>query len=272
MADAMRESADAVVQIARISLAFGRVDRLTYHEDGVTRESDTDHTVMLGLIACAFAARHPEMGLDLGLVAQFALVHDLPEVYAGDTSTLRALSDSAARDKQTRENEAAYRIAGETGALPWVADTMELYEQREVPEARYVKAMDKVLPKLTHILNGGVCIHEGDMSVDEVAARYRQQDEEIRGYAADFPLIFDLRAELIGDLLEHYSESERLLESFKEAHIAAEELPDASVEQFEKRAMAISTARVLLDKAQVHATLSDADATRDVAAALRGDR
>lgn len=199
---AMREEADAVVQLARLSLGFGRVDRLTYHEDGVTRESDTDHTVMLALIACAFAARHPEMGLDVGLVAQFAIVHDLPEVYAGDTPTLRALDPAAARDKQAREDEAAYRIARETSALPWVADVLETYEQRELPEARYVKAMDKLLPKLTHILNGGVCIREGNMSLAEVASRYAEQDEEIRAYAAGFPLIFDLRAELIHDLMD----------------------------------------------------------------------
>lgn len=199
---ALRAEADAVVQLARMSLAFGRVERLTYHEDGVTRESDTDHTVMLALIACAFAARHPEMGLDVGLVAQFAIVHDLPEVYAGDTPTLRALDPSAARDKQARENEAANRIARETSALPWAADVLEMYEQRELPEARYVKAMDKVLPKLTHILNGGVCIREGNMSLAEVAERYAEQDEEIRAYAGDFPLIFDLRAELIQDLMD----------------------------------------------------------------------
>jgi putative hydrolase of HD superfamily len=198
---ALRDETDAVVQVARLSLAFGRVDRLTYHEDGTTRESDTDHTVMLGLIACAFAARHPDMGLDVGLVAQYALVHDLPEVYAGDTPTLRALGADAAREKEAREHAAWQQIERETKALPWVASAIAEYESRAAPEARYVKAMDKVLPKLTHILNGGVCVREGGMSLTEVASRYAEQDDEIRRYAADFPLIFDLRAELIGDLL-----------------------------------------------------------------------
>ena len=67
---------------------------------------------------------------------------------------------------------------------------------------------------------------------------------------------------------EHYREAERLLDVFKEAHIAAESMPDATVEQFEKRAMAISTARVLLDKAQVHATLAHADAAERNALAV----
>lgn len=206
--EALRAEADAVTQIARQSLAFGLVTRATYHEDGVTKESDTTHTVMLGLIACAFAAAHPELGLDVGLVAQYALVHDLPEAYAGDTSTLRALDPDAAQAKEDRERAAAERIAAETSALPWLATMIEVYEARQVPEARYVKAMDKVLPKLTHILNGGVSIHEGGMSIEDVAARYVEQDEEIRKYAADFPAIFDLRHELIGDLLARLRETE----------------------------------------------------------------
>jgi len=80
------EPAD-VVRLGQLALAFGRVNRITRHEDGTTPESDTDHTVMLGLIACALAERwYPH--LDRGLVAQYALVHDLVEVYAGDTPTL----------------------------------------------------------------------------------------------------------------------------------------------------------------------------------------
>jgi putative hydrolases of HD superfamily len=73
--------ADSLVDLARLALAFGRVDRTAvYHPDQTTPESDTDHTVMLGWAACAIAATwFPQ--LDLGLVAQFALVHDAPEVY-----------------------------------------------------------------------------------------------------------------------------------------------------------------------------------------------
>ncbi len=52
------DDVDAVVDLGRMALAFGRIDRITFYEDGGTPESDSDHTVMLGLVACAFAARH----------------------------------------------------------------------------------------------------------------------------------------------------------------------------------------------------------------------
>ena len=71
-------AADAL-SLAKLLLQFGRTNRITYHEDGVTPESDTDHTVMLGVMACAFAARYAPH-LNNGKIAQFAFIHDLVEV------------------------------------------------------------------------------------------------------------------------------------------------------------------------------------------------
>jgi putative hydrolase of HD superfamily len=83
-----------VIELAQLCLRFGRVDRATTHEDGQRHETDTDHTVMLGVIACAFASSCG-LDLDIGKVAQFALVHDLVEAHAGDTNTLLSRTGSS---------------------------------------------------------------------------------------------------------------------------------------------------------------------------------
>lgn len=187
----MKVDAEAFTALGALCMQFGKVDRITYHPDG-TPESDTDHTVMLGILATAFAEAHlPE--LDLGMVAQFALVHDFIEVYAGDTPTLR-LTAAIAADKKKREDAAFKRISVEYAAsYAWLPAMILLYETRELPEARYVKAMDKMLPKITHILNHGRTIREEGMSWDDVQERYSRQREELLSYAADFPALFDLR-------------------------------------------------------------------------------
>lgn len=189
-----------VINLGRLSLAFGRVDRITFHDDGVTPESDTDHTVMLGLVACAFAAKH--LDLDLGLVAQYALVHDVVEVYAGDTPTLQALSVDVKQAKADREEAAWFRIRDEFAGLPWLATMIGQYELRQTPEARYVKAMDKLLPKITHILNDCLTVRAQGMDSAALADRYEAQLLDLKGYAADFPPLFDLRGELIDLVLE----------------------------------------------------------------------
>jgi putative hydrolases of HD superfamily len=194
-------TASATINLGRLALQFGRVDRVTYHEDGVTPESDTDHTVMLGLIACALAPQI-RADLDVGLVAQYAFVHDLVEVYAGDTCTLRALDADAKADKDRREQLAYLRIAEEFAmSMPWLVATIADYESRRTPEARYVKALDKLLPKITHILNDAAVIREQGVPFDELRRRYEVQVEEMRAYAADFPALFDLRQELVTRVL-----------------------------------------------------------------------
>lgn len=194
----MSVETDALVDLGALALRFGRVDRITMHEDGITPESDTDHTVMLALVACAFADAHRELDLDLGLVAQYAIVHDLVEAYVGDTPTLRLPTESSKAEKARREADGFLTMAQQFGTrLPWIARLVASYETRQTPEARYVKAMDKMVPKITHLLNDGVTIRAEGMSREDLVARWDYQLDELREYAADFPAVFELRRELL---------------------------------------------------------------------------
>lgn len=197
---------DAVIRLGKLSLAFGRVNRVTYHEDGVTPESDTDHTVMLGLIGCSLAARfYPH--LDPGLVAQFALVHDLVEVYAGDTPTLR-IDDAGREAKRQREHAAEMRLRDEfEGQFPWLTVAIEAYEKRAFPEARFVKALDKLLPKITHVLNGCQTLREQQMTLAELDDVYfARQAADLASYASDFPELLQLRVDLVARVMAIWRE------------------------------------------------------------------
>ena len=196
---------DAVIDLGRLSLTFGLVPRGTFHADGVTPESDTTHTTMLGLIGCALAPL-VRADLDVGRVAQFALVHDLVEAYAGDTRTLRQPDAAARAAKMARERAAQVRIQGEFAyRLPWLPQLIAEYEAQDTAEARYVRALDKLLPKIAHLLNGLVSVASEQMSIAELAARYQTQADEIAAYAGDFPVLLELRAALVDRLLQHAS-------------------------------------------------------------------
>jgi 5'-deoxynucleotidase YfbR-like HD superfamily hydrolase len=154
--------ADGVVDLARMVYRLADIQRATRLPDGIRPESDSDHTLMLGVIACAYAAEvSPE--LDLGLIAQFALVHDLVESYAGDTNTFGGLDASRKADKEKREAEALTRIEAEFGSVfPWLLTTIHEYESLASPEARFVKVLDKIAPKITHLLNNLVVLRDED--------------------------------------------------------------------------------------------------------------
>jgi hypothetical protein len=64
-----------------------------------------------------------------------------------------------------------------------------------------VKALDKLLPKITHLLNGGVTLRQQRVGRDELAARYAAQGLELLGYAADFSPLLKLRTALVRQVL-----------------------------------------------------------------------
>lgn len=183
------EDVDALVQLGEITLRLARVERATRHEDGEHPESDTDHTVMLGLMACALAARFAP-DLDRGRIAEFALVHDLVEAYAGDTNTFGFGGDTSTTDKDAREAAALERIRHEIHAsFPWVVDTIEAYESLATPEARFVKTLDKVLPKITHYLNHGTELP----NLEEFDSHCMRQEQKLRqSYGEDQELVLVL--------------------------------------------------------------------------------
>lgn len=178
---------DSVLDIARLALAFGRVERVTRHEDGKRPETDTDHTVMLALTACALAARHEDR-MDIGLIAQLAIVHDLVEAYAGDTNTAAGLNADQKAEKEARERAAFEKIKTTfSNTFPWIVEMIQRYEALDSREARLVKCVDKIMPKATHILNQGAVL--ATLNYDFYHEEQRQQ---IRKWAHDMPWLIDL--------------------------------------------------------------------------------
>lgn len=194
----MTTHAQGLVDLGRLIFQFARVNRVTYHEDGVTPESDTDHTVMLSVCACALGEKLYKDTLDLGLVAQFAIVHDLVEAYANDTDTF-GITENDRKAKDEREKGALKRITEEfTGVYPWIPQTIQTYERLDTKEARFVKTVDKLMHKITHILNKGAYFKVCDMDRETMWNNYQTlvRDYEHK-YGAEFPEILALMDELI---------------------------------------------------------------------------
>lgn len=162
------------LRLADLVLAFGRVNRVTRHPDGVRPESDAEHTLMLAFLALTLADQHPEWGLDVGRLAVLAMVHDLPEIYAGDTNTAGGLTPSQQADKVAREQAATDRLHREFPGFVFIRALAD-YERQDTPEARFLRVLDKVLPKLTHTLNFGTALRDLGMSVADMQAAHAAQ-------------------------------------------------------------------------------------------------
>lgn len=191
--------AEKVVALGRLALAFGRVERATFHEDGRRPETDADHTVMLGLIACAFCPDE----LDRGEVAQLVLVHDLVEAYADDTNTA-FITEAGRAAKAEREAAAMVRLRDEFRTTPWLLETLERYEDQADPEARFVRYLDKAMPKVTHLLNGCAAIKAMGRARDDIENAHAKQRARLAG---EYPDAHPWVVELMDDLMAWAAEA-----------------------------------------------------------------
>lgn len=199
----MRPETEKALGIARLVMRFGQVKRATLENDGRTPESDAMHTVMVGILACAVASKlRPD--LDVGRIAQFSLVHDLVEAYSGDVSTYGHKSEEFFQQKEANERAALSRIREEFDSVyPWIGQTIEAYESLTAPEARFVKALDKCMPKLTHLLNGAVELRRKGETPETLAAFLTKQREKMLAtYAADQAEVMQLHTDLSSVLIE----------------------------------------------------------------------
>jgi len=115
-------------------------------------ENDVEHSWSVAFLACSLA-HEIDKTLDLGKVAQFAIVHDLVEVFSGDTSPwhVKAVRES----KKEREEHALGQIEKHYKRFPWIAQTIREYESRKSNEAKFVYAVDKVIILLLRYIDKG---------------------------------------------------------------------------------------------------------------------
>ena len=142
--------------------------------------------------------------LDKGKIAQYALVHDLVEGYAGDTPNFHSQNTELLKEKEKKEQAALDRIAEEfEDSFPWILDAIRKYEKLEEPEARFVKAIDKLMPKITNMLNFGGSYKKFNKTKKEIGDNLRTQNILMKKtYAHDLPMTTDLHAALTKKFLK----------------------------------------------------------------------
>lgn len=98
----VQQAHDDLVRLGDLTVRFANVHRSTLYPDG-HYENDAEHSFHLALSATEIAASyHPE--LDVGLVSQFSIVHDLAEIYAGDVPSYKLNDDERAKKEIAEKN------------------------------------------------------------------------------------------------------------------------------------------------------------------------
>lgn len=156
-----------LLSLMQIVMRLGQTMRLT--EDGAGNpESVTTHSLMLALFAVELSRNLP---VDTTLLLGLSLIHDLPEALCGDTPTLWPLTPIGQQEKDRKEAEAISTLRLQLAAFPWLLSLLDIYEAQSCLEARIVKYVDKILPRLTLANNGCAVPKREGMSLDFLIAR-----------------------------------------------------------------------------------------------------
>lgn len=168
---------ESAMALCEVALAFGQVDRVTRHPDG-RPETDTTHTVMLALVAVSLADR-AGVPLNTGLVSAYAMVHDLPETFAGDVDTTGGLTAEALQAKAVCEAQAMRALQSTLQQAPTILSLLDRYNAQMEPEARWVRYIDKILPKLVNALDECAAVRARGWAAETLAQAHATQAAEL---------------------------------------------------------------------------------------------
>ena len=127
--------------------------RRTLLVDQSRRENDAEHSWHIAVMAMLFEEYAIEK-VNVARVTEMCVVHDLVEIYAGDTF---AYDVKGNEDKKAREAAAADKLFGqlpeEQGKM--IRALWEEFDAMETPDAKYAACLDRLQPFLHNTLTAG---------------------------------------------------------------------------------------------------------------------
>lgn len=163
-----------------------QIVRQNYLTDGTRKENDAEHAWHMAIMALVLG-EYANEEIDVLHTVSMLLIHDLVEIYAGDTY---AYDEEAKKTQNEREKAAADRIFG---LLPQdqadqFRDLWEEFEKQETKEAKFARTMDNFQPTLLNAASGGKSWREKGVCLPQVLERNRntaQGSEQLWEYSLE---------------------------------------------------------------------------------------
>lgn len=177
-------------------LQFQKIERAVYVPKEDRQENDVEHSYQLAMLAWYIVERDA-LPLDKDLVLRYALIHDLVEVYAGDTFFYGSEEELAS--KKEREEKAAKQLREDLPEFAALHTHILQYEEQKNEESRFVRALDKIVPMLNIYADGGRTWQKRSISLEMLIEKKRPilaQVPELEPYFEEFVALLAKRPEL----------------------------------------------------------------------------
>lgn len=159
----LNKQVEFLVEIDKLKTVYRRAYLIA---DPYRRENSAEHcwhTAMMALILEEYA----QSRVDIARLIKMMLIHDIVEIDAGDTNIY---DTQAALDKADREKRGAERIFG---SLPQdqrreLIMLWEEYEDENTPEAKFARALDRLIPLIHNYYTQGKRWKEDGITYEQV--------------------------------------------------------------------------------------------------------
>lgn len=146
-----------------------KIGRQTYLADGERKENDAEHAWHMAVMVLLLQ-EYANEEIDVLRTVSMLLIHDLVEIYAGDTY---AYDELAKQSQRAREQDAAERLFG---ILPADQEQMmrelwEEFEAEESGEAKFAHTMDNIQPMMLNAASDGKAWVEHGVCLSQVLHR-----------------------------------------------------------------------------------------------------
>ncbi len=155
-----------IVEIDKVK----NVMRRTLLIDGSRRENDAEHSWHLAIMALLLTEYADDKNFTLDKVLKMVILHDLVEIYAGDTF---AFDVQGNLEKEEKEKKAADKLFGQ---LPkdqskQFRKLWEEFDEAKTPDARYAAALDRLQPFIHNLCTDGHTWVQGKVNKEQVYKR-----------------------------------------------------------------------------------------------------
>lgn len=164
MTEKMRKQLDFLIELDKLKDIF----RQSLLPNSDRFENDAEHSWHLCMYAIVLE-EYAKPGIDMLKVLKMALVHDLVEIYAGDTYLY---DEKGNADKAIREEEAAQKLFSPLGNQG--AEIKELwleFERNDTAEAEFANMLDRLQPIMQNYLTKGRMWLKNGVSKEQVYKR-----------------------------------------------------------------------------------------------------
>lgn len=182
--DKFEKQMDFLIEISKMKSIYRQS---VYYENGnIKRENDAEHSWHMCMYALVLEEYAPK-GTDISRCIKMMLIHDLVEIYAGDTYLY---DEKGNEDKADREKAAAdklYDMLGKQGDE--LKNLWYEFEENKSLEAQFANTLDRLQPLLLNYLTQGYKWKENKVHISQVIEKgkwnTRKTDERIKKFVMD---------------------------------------------------------------------------------------